>query len=124
MGDWVIVHLNKARIQKGVPSKLQMRRIGPCQILAKYGSNVYKVDLPKDITLSPIFNVADLIKYMGPPTKAGKGDSDVAEMVTDLTLPSPPKPKEKKVLDSRVVKKTRHGNYMEHLIKWTNMPEA
>ena len=43
-----------------------MRRIGPCEVLEKYGSNAYKVDLSKDMSISPIFNVQDLIPYKGP----------------------------------------------------------
>ena len=43
-----------------------MKRIGPCKVLEKYGPNAYKVYLPKDITISPIFNVKDLIPYKGP----------------------------------------------------------
>jgi hypothetical protein len=61
VGDLVMVHLNKSRLQKGVPTKLQMRRIGPCKILAKYGQNAYKLDLPTDLAISPIFNVQDLV---------------------------------------------------------------
>ena len=49
VGDYVMVHLNKVRLQKGVPTKLQMKRIGPCKILARYGANNYKVDLPHDL---------------------------------------------------------------------------
>lgn len=67
IGDYVMVHLNKERLQKGVPRKLQMRRVGPCKILVKYGSNAYKVDLPTDISLSPIFNVVYLIAFKGQP---------------------------------------------------------
>ena len=52
-----MVYLNKARLQKGVPTKLQMKRVGPCKILTKYGANSYKVDLPSDLSISPIFNV-------------------------------------------------------------------
>lgn len=44
-----------------MPNKLQMRRIGPCVILAKYGENIYQVDLPSDIGLSLVFNIADLV---------------------------------------------------------------
>lgn len=65
----MMVHLNKAKLQNGVPSKLQMRRIGPCKILAKYRSNAYKVDLPTNVSLSPIFNVAGLIVFKGKPPK-------------------------------------------------------
>ena len=43
-----------------------MKRIGPCKVLEKYGSNAYKVDLPSDMSISPIFNVKDLIHYKGP----------------------------------------------------------
>ena len=59
-------YLNKARLQKGIPRKLQMRRIGTCKILKKYGPNAYKIDLPKDMSISPIFNVRDLVPYRGP----------------------------------------------------------
>lgn len=34
-------------------------------MLAKYGPNAYKVELPKEMSISPIFNVKDLIKYKG-----------------------------------------------------------
>ena len=34
-------------------------------MLDKYGFNAYKVDLPKDIYISPIFNVQDFIPYKG-----------------------------------------------------------
>ena len=56
-----MVYLNKDKLQKGIPRKLQMKRIGLCKVLEKYGSNGYKVDLPSDMSISPIFNVKDLI---------------------------------------------------------------
>ena len=65
VGDLVLMHLNKSRLQKGMSSKLQMRRIGPYRILEKYGQNAYKLDLPKELG-SPIFNVKDLFAYKGP----------------------------------------------------------
>ena len=61
-----MVHLNKQRLQKGIPHNQQIRRLDPCKILAKYGNKAYKVKLPKDIGSSPIFNVADLVAYKGP----------------------------------------------------------
>ena len=61
IGDLVPVYLNKEKMQKGVPHKLHLRRLGPCKILAKYGNNVNKVELPEDIGLSPIFNFLDMI---------------------------------------------------------------
>ena len=63
--DLVMAHMNKARFPKVVPHKLHMRGLGPCKILEKYGNNAYKVELPEDIGLSPIFNVVDFISYKG-----------------------------------------------------------
>lgn len=60
-----MVFLNEARLQKGIPRKLQTRRIGPCNVSAKYEPNAYKVELAKEMSISPIFNVKNLIKYKG-----------------------------------------------------------
>lgn len=43
-----------------------MKRVGPYKVLAKYGHNSYKVDLPEDLSISPLFNVPGLIKFKGP----------------------------------------------------------
>lgn len=48
-----MVHLKKEILQKGFPSKLQMRRICHCKVLAKYGNNAYKIDLPSDMAYLP-----------------------------------------------------------------------
>ena len=48
-----------------MPTKLQMKRIGPCKVLAKYGENYYKVELPPDLGISLVFNVQDLIAFKG-----------------------------------------------------------
>lgn len=42
-----------------------MRRISPFKILAKYGSNAYKVHLLVDLALCPVFNVQDLVQFKG-----------------------------------------------------------
>lgn len=46
-----------------------MKRVGSCKILAKYGANAYKVDLPSDLNISLVFNVVDLTKFKGPLTE-------------------------------------------------------
>ena len=61
VGDLLMVHLNKERLHKGMPYKLKMRILGLFTILATYGNNAYKVELPRALILSPIFSVVDLV---------------------------------------------------------------
>ena len=64
VGDEVMVHLKKGRFPIGTSSKLKMRNFGPCNILRKFDSgNAYKIELPDDMNISPIFNVVDLHEY-------------------------------------------------------------
>ena len=59
-----MVHLKKGRFLVGIYSKLKMRYFGACKMLKKFDSgNAYKVELPDDMDISPIFNVADLHEY-------------------------------------------------------------
>ena len=48
-----------------------MKKIGPCEILEKYGENACKVVLPLDVAISPIFNVSDLTLYKGSNKEVG-----------------------------------------------------
>lgn len=95
-----------------------MRRIGPCSILAKYGANAYKVELPEDSGLSPIFNVANLAPCKGPIPDPDQSLIKVIQDVDELHLPSTTIKKEDCILDSIIYKKTRTKEYKEHLVKW------
>lgn len=101
-----------------------MRRLCPCAILAMYGENTYKVDLPSDMGLSPVFNIADLVAYKGPIQGSYYTHSEVSDDVNNLQIPTRPNPKAEKVLSSRITKKIRHQIYWEHLIKWWGMDDA
>lgn len=114
-----MVHLNKARLQKGIPTKLQMKRLGPCKILAKYGANAYKIELPSDLGISPIFNVQDLVEFKGTLPQISPG---IQEDLGPAAAPKVTKLEVEKLLDSRVKKTTRQKVYMEHLIKWKEKP--
>ena len=37
-----------------------LRKLGPCQILKKFGTNAYEIRLPPEIGISPIFNIENL----------------------------------------------------------------
>lgn len=117
VGDYVMVHLSKARIQSGKPTKLQMKRVGPCEILEKYGENAYKVDLPSDLAISPVFNVADLVMYKGEIAGQTRNQAKVLQDLDVNTLPQVKKPIAEEILETRVKKSTRHQVYMEHLVK-------
>ena len=59
--DYFMVYLNKSRLLKGIPTKLQIKRVGPCKVVAKYGQNAYKVKLLIDLSILPVFNVTDFL---------------------------------------------------------------
>ena len=63
VGDLVLAHLRKERFPKRWYKKLKFKNIGPCKILRRFLANAYEIELPYDIGISPIFNVADLYKY-------------------------------------------------------------
>ena len=41
-----------------------MKKIGPCKILQNLFANAYELELPIDIGILPIFNVAYLYSYI------------------------------------------------------------
>ena len=58
-------YLRKERLPKDQHTKLQMKKIGPCTILHKFGENAYEITLPPSLSISPIFNIADLTPFKG-----------------------------------------------------------
>ena len=98
--------------------------MGPCKIIEKYGANAYKVDLPSNLGISPIFNVQDLVKFKGPLAEVSQNSQGVSTNLEPIVVPSPTKLEAKKILDLEVKKTTRHKVYMEQLIKWRHKPNS
>ena len=75
--------------------------------------DVYKVELPDDMDISPIFNVVDLHEYY-------ESDDDEVSMIDDY--PKKQTKEVEQILEQRIGKKTRGKEYFEYLVKWKNIP--
>jgi hypothetical protein len=92
-----------------------MKKIGPCRILRKFAANAYEIELPDNVGISLIFNVADLYPYKG--DEVGESD-DQKEIQWEEKLPTTKKYQMEKIIEQRDGKKTRRKTYLEYLVKW------
>lgn len=65
-GNLVMMHLSNSRFPVGTYNKLKKEKHGPFKILEQYGSDAYKIQLPSDLNINPIFNVVDIYYYDAP----------------------------------------------------------
>ena len=73
--------------------------IRPGKVLDKYGSKTYKMELPKEMVISPIFNVKDLRKYKGPKIDEEQQTTQVNKDTEDLKIHNQNKLQAEKILD-------------------------
>ena len=64
--DYVMVQIHPERYPPNTVKKLHARSAGQFKILKKINSNAYVVNLPPNFSISPSFNIEDLIAYKGP----------------------------------------------------------
>ena len=76
VGGLVLAHLRREIFPKREYNKLKFKKIGPCKILRKFSAIAYEIELPPDIGISPIFNVADLYRYEDRDTYDARKDKE------------------------------------------------
>ena len=96
-----------------------MRQIRPCKILRKFVVNAYEIELPEDIVISLIFNVADLYPYKLNDIERTYGEEEIQ---WKQQMPITQKPHIEKILDHRIAKNTKRKIYYEYLVKWKEDP--
>jgi hypothetical protein len=89
-----------------------MKKIGLCKILRKFEVNPYEIELPDDVGISPIFNVANLYPYI---TNEAENHKEI-KWVKQMSIAK--NPQMEKIIDQRVGNKTRRKTYFEYLVKW------
>ena len=120
----MLAHLRREIFPKREYNKLKLKKIGPCKILRKFSANAYEIELPPDVGISPIFNVADLYKYQGEDTDVGTENTEEQEVDWVKQLPTKETLQLEGILDRKVYKKTRGQEYFQYLVKWKDHPIA
>ncbi|KAJ0837840.1 putative nucleotidyltransferase, Ribonuclease H [Helianthus annuus] len=112
-GDWVYLKLhpfvqNSIRNQRH--SKIGPKYFGPFLVIEKIGKVAYKLDLPSDAQLHPVFHVSLLKKAFGQ-------HAPIVPLPTDSCFLLQPR----SIVDRRLVRK---GNHMVNqvLVHWQGLP--
>jgi hypothetical protein len=115
VGEWVFLKLRPHRQQsviKRIHQKLAARFYGPFQIIEKIGAVAYKLQLPDDSKIHPVFHVSLLKKAVGDYPIQGELPKELQISVDEDIYP-------KKILGSRI--NWQDGTAIpQSLIKWKN----
>lgn len=117
VGEWVFLKLRPHRQQsvvKRINQKLAARFYGPFQIIEKIGAVAYKLQLPDQSKIHPVFHVSLLKKAIGDYQVQGELPKELEVVLDDEIYPM-------QVLGSRV---TVQGGVStpQSLIQWKNRP--
>lgn len=125
-----MVRIRPERFPKHSFKKLFARACGPYRILKRLGSNAYLIDLPPDLSISPIFNVEDLTLHRGtfePPTFSASvtGGSATSSVSVPKLPPVPPAAIDdvEAILEDEIVS-TATGGFQRFLVRWKGRPQS
>ncbi len=123
VGEWAMLKLYKSYLipsSIGVTKKLTQQYVGPFQIIKKVGRLVYRLDIPSDWRIHPVFSVAQLEptpnpakdlfqrpRPQQPPSVFVEGNTDKHKSFEIDRL-----------LNKRTIQKGR-GLAVEYLVHWT-----
>ena len=116
VGDMVYLRIQPYKLKSlanRMNQKLSSRFYGPFEILEKVGAVAYKLKLPPQSLVHPIFHISLLKKCVGPNVVP---QPLPAELTEEWELRMQPD----KVLATR----KNHAGELEVLIQWHNMPEC
>lgn len=116
VGDKVLVYLRKERFLTGTYNKLKYKKIRLCRIVRKCGANAYKVNLPKEYDIMPIFNISNLYPY-----SMDARSKEPIMMDWQKQLSKKKREQVEEVLDWKVVV-TSGRRYKKYLVKWSDLP--
>jgi len=90
IGDWVYLNVTAqtGKDRFGKVGKPAVRFIGPYKIIGKVGEVAYRLDLPADMHLHPVFHVSMLRKHIRDPSVVEP--ERIEELETNLTYPEGP----------------------------------
>ena len=119
IGDQVLLnsnHVNLASQALRPSKKLQHRFIGPYPIIAKISAVAYKLELPADLRIHPVFHISLLRPYQAP-TSVEYRPSLISPLPA-ITINDHLKYEVDYILDDRT-----HLHHREFLVKWVGYPE-
>ena len=90
IGDMVYLKVSaqKGKDHFGKVGKLAVRFISPFRIIGRVGEVAYKLELPEDMNLHPVFHVSMLRKHINDPNSIEP--ERIAELRQDLSYPEGP----------------------------------
>ena len=117
VGDWVYLRLQPYKqlsINTRASMKLSPHFYGPYQITERIGAVAYRLKLPEDAKIHPVFHVSCL------KPKLGEHESPQIQLpntTEDRVIQAQPQA----ILDRRIVMRRRHPS-TEVLVHWNNLP--